>query len=89
MVGAGELAGGLGAAHVERVVAAEVGEVGGASGDGCVEVEGVGQIEDAGEVDESVDAALVEVEGEVAVLGGGLAAAFGFLGVVAGRGLRR
>ncbi|MDO9457435.1 hypothetical protein [Nocardioides sp.] len=86
-LGSGDLPGGSGAAHVEGLGGAEVGELSGGRTDRCVQVEGVGQVEvavDLGDAVEEVGSGEVDVE--VLVLFGFLASSVGFEGCEVGQG---
>ncbi len=91
-LGAGQDADGLGAAYVEGLVGAGEGEVAGLAGDGVLEVEGISEVEAAGDVDGAVDLLATggggaEVDVELAGLGRDQPTFLGFLGVEPGAGL--
>ena len=84
---AGQGTGGHRAAHVQRLGGAEAGQPGRARGEGCVEVEGVGEVELGVDPHGPLVGDLTEVEVEVPPIGGLAAALLGLVGVVAAQGV--
>ena len=84
---AGELTDGQGAADVEGLGVAEVGELGGGAGDGGVEVEGVGEVELAVDLHGAGEGGVLGVDVEPAPVRSSAALLLGGVGVVTGEGL--
>ncbi len=83
----GDLADGNGAAYVEGLGGAEVGQLGGGAADGGLEVQRVGEIQAAGDLDGAGGVDEVGLDVEASSVRGALAALRGLVGVVAGQGL--